>query len=661
VRLVRIEARDFAQYDALDLDLSQVQSVAVVGENGSGKSRLLDAVLWSLYGRSPDGGTVDRLVRRGERTMRVRTTWDKDGTEVVVQRERSIATKAGESTLDLRVDGLRRTKHTIAETQAVIDALVGLPYAVMLAGSVMVQGQSDALMAADPAERKTVLGRLFGLDEYALFHDEAKARVADDQGRLAFLGAEIERLEELLAAAARDEIEERHAAAEAEAQRARMELESVRRRVDALRTEAEVLHEKGKRLNELDERLQATNARATMAHDRLEQLGRQETAAKAELEGPYVADPLLRSAIVAVRSAKAELDEAQLERAGVAAKVNQLKAALVTAEQHGLCDRCPFRVDVGEFRSLEERANRLDDRLAELRMAAAALPEMEAALARQEAHDVRRQMLAGLEQMTSALREQEQSANDEATRINAERLRLQQEADRMIVVASLLQEAVQAFQTAEEATTRADAELRRLDARVEELRLSRALLERRAADGQTLRERVERGRLVERMFHRDGIPAMVLAQGLAMIETKANDVLGRMPGGLRMALLTERQTKAGTTRDTLDVVVDQDGHETAYELLSGAERFRVDFALRLGVAEVLAHRTGAAFDTLWLDEPFSAQDRKALETLMECLSSVAGDFGLMVVVTHQPEVADRFPARVVVTKEDGVATAELAA
>jgi hypothetical protein len=52
-------------------------------------------------------------------------------------------------------------------------------------------------------------------------------------------------------------------------------------------------------------------------------------------------------------------------------------------------------------------------------------------------------------------------------------------------------------------------------------------------------------------------------------------------------------------------------------MASGAERFRIDLALRLGLAGVLLHRTGAQFSTLWLDEPFAAQDSEALEALLQ--------------------------------------------
>ena len=167
-------------------------------------------------------------------------------------------------------------------------------------------------------------------------------------------------------------------------------------------------------------------------------------------------------------------------------------------------------------------------------------------------------------------------------------------------------------------------------------------------------------------FHRDGIPSLILAEGIPAIEEEANAVLEGMPftgqpGGLTLALRTQREKKGGGMADTLDVVVTAGGWEREYGMLSVGMRFRVDLALRLGLSRVLARRGGGRVETLWLDEPLAALDATGREAVMETLGVLAADFGLLVVVSHHPDFNDRFPGRIEVTMEDGVSTAVLVA
>jgi len=160
-------------------------------------------------------------------------------------------------------------------------------------------------------------------------------------------------------------------------------------------------------------------------------------------------------------------------------------------------------------------------------------------------------------------------------------------------------------------------------------------------------------------FHRNGIPTMILQRGLPIIEQEANRVLARMPQNMQIGLVTQRETKAKTTKETLDVVVSNGGVDYEYASLSGGERFRIDFALRLGISAVLSQRAGTPVDMLWLDEGWGTQDPEGHEAMFEAISAVSERFGLIVLITHLPEITDRMPARIEVAKEAGVAHARL--
>ncbi len=96
-------------------------------------------------------------------------------------------------------------------------------------------------------------------------------------------------------------------------------------------------------------------------------------------------------------------------------------------------------------------------------------------------------------------------------------------------------------------------------------------------------------------FSRRGIPSLIIEDALPEIETRANDLLDRLSDGrMRMAFETQRNRKSDDgTIETLEVkVADESGQLRSYETFSGGEAFRVNFALRVALSQMLAARSG---------------------------------------------------------------------
>src|SRR5688500_1466185 len=72
---VRLEITNFLAYRSpAPLDFSGIHVGVLVGENGAGKSSLLDAMTWALWGRSR-AKTDTELVHQGCSEMRVQFTF----------------------------------------------------------------------------------------------------------------------------------------------------------------------------------------------------------------------------------------------------------------------------------------------------------------------------------------------------------------------------------------------------------------------------------------------------------------------------------------------------------------------------------------------------------------------------------------------------------
>jgi exonuclease SbcC len=153
------------------------------------------------------------------------------------------------------------------------------------------------------------------------------------------------------------------------------------------------------------------------------------------------------------------------------------------------------------------------------------------------------------------------------------------------------------------------------------------------------------------IFGKNGIQSMLIELAIPEIENEANRVLGKMTDN-RMALKLEleKPKKAGGTAQTLDIKIGDDVGTRDYEMYSGGEAFRIDFALRIALAKLLANRSGAPLPTLIIDEGFGTQDSIGLEKVKEAINAIQDDFEIILVITHIDELKNAFNNRIEVSK-----------
>lgn len=173
-------------------------------------------------------------------------------------------------------------------------------------------------------------------------------------------------------------------------------------------------------------------------------------------------------------------------------------------------------------------------------------------------------------------------------------------------------------------------------------------------DREDLATQAGRFRTLEKAFSKDGVPALLIEQALPEIESEANIILDRLTAGaMSIRFLTQRDYKDKSREDkkeTLDIQISDASGMREYEMFSGGEAFRVNFAIRLAMSRVLAQRSGARLQTLVIDEGFGSQDAAGRQRLIEAINMVQHDFARVLVITHLEELKDAFPHRIEVEK-----------
>jgi exonuclease SbcC len=211
----------------------------------------------------------------------------------------------------------------------------------------------------------------------------------------------------------------------------------------------------------------------------------------------------------------------------------------------------------------------------------------------------------------------------------------------------------------------ADAEVRRLEGAVrgcaQRLGAVKQILDNLAfQEGERARLVEQRGRLQEERglygelalaFGKKGLQAMIIESVIPELELEANALLARMTDNrMHLKLETQRDTRQGNTVETLDVKIADELGTRNYELFSGGEAFRANFALRIALSKLVARRAGASVQLLVVDEGFGTQDAEGLERIVEAIKAIQDDFKKVLVITHIPEMKEVFPVRIEVRK-----------
>ncbi|HEX9952184.1 MAG TPA: AAA family ATPase, partial [Rubricoccaceae bacterium] len=204
---VRLRLRNFLSYGenapALDFDAFHVACLS--GGNGQGKSALLDAITWALWGearKSSDSRKPDeQLLRVGAREMEVDFEFTLGGEHhrIVRRFTQTASGKTSKPGLEFQAgDGsggfVALTAESVRATQAAIDARLGIDYETFVNSTFLLQGRSDEFTRKKPGDRKLILARILGLDRYDRLATAAGARYSALRERIATLDAEAERL-----------------------------------------------------------------------------------------------------------------------------------------------------------------------------------------------------------------------------------------------------------------------------------------------------------------------------------------------------------------------------------------------------------------------------------------------------------------------------------
>ncbi|HKE77188.1 MAG TPA: SMC family ATPase [Acidimicrobiales bacterium] len=198
MRPVRLEVDGFTAFRARTIvDFDGVDLFALVGPTGAGKTSVIDAVTFALYGTVPrldDRRAVAPVISQNLTEARVRLDFTVDGvahTAVRVVR----ATKGGATTREARLQrGDEVLAGTADEVTEAVGDLLGLGFEHFTTCVSLPQGQFARFLHDKPNARQDLLVRLLDLGLYDRVGSAARQRAALDRNAADVAAGQLERL-----------------------------------------------------------------------------------------------------------------------------------------------------------------------------------------------------------------------------------------------------------------------------------------------------------------------------------------------------------------------------------------------------------------------------------------------------------------------------------
>ena len=270
---LRLTLRNFICYgeDVPILDLEPVHVACLSGQNGHGKSALLDAITWAVWGRAR-ARTHDELIHQGKSSMSVELELSARGQRYRILRRysRPSAGRQGTTLLDLQAssgNGYRAiTGNTVRDTEALIRDVVHMDYDTFVNTAFLLQGRADMFTRSKPSQRKECLAEVLDLSYYDDLEQRTKARSTLIQDSIRETDIAIGQLRSGLEA--REEHQAILEEASASIERLAPAVEAARARVDSQRGRVELLRNMGKERDVL-------KARAAAGRSEIDALDRQ--------------------------------------------------------------------------------------------------------------------------------------------------------------------------------------------------------------------------------------------------------------------------------------------------------------------------------------------------------------------------------------------------
>lgn len=606
--------------------------------NGAGKSSLVDALCWCLYGVTGRGVSGDAVINKKAKKECVVgvEVWTEGLNCYYIERGRK-SSRIGNNLIVQHIivdgndvgSGCELTKTTVADTQAVVNDLLGCSYEIFTSSIYAVQEKMPDLPALTDKNLKTLIEEAAGIDKLQRASEIAHAKYQDcvrltteTQGKIENLTSELSNNKKLLDDVVYErETHIRNATLE-RAQQLRYKdlLESELRKASALPVEAVEAIEKKKA--EIQAKIDE--------YSFIEAKGAEKQRLAMSAQSHCV-------------MTKKEIEKEKEKIADLNKEINNLEAKIGTH-----CSECG---KVYQAEDLETAKKAIETQIANKTKEVLKQIEdfknqvAEAKVLAKDAEDFKKSMPSVTKLMSAMneLNEHLKKNQDVQFQIDTQKRELQN-----------LKKTIEAT---EEVTVKGETPYNKTIKTLEE---SIAKLEKdkkeRESEHEKYAEQQKIAEAVDELYSRKGIRAHILDTITPFLNERTAFYLNTLSDGeITATWQTLTKTAKGDFKEKFSIDVQSVKGANCFAGLSGGEKRKVRVATSMALQDLVASRAKKPIDLYIADEVDHALDASGLERMMSILEEKAKQFGTALVISHN-SLRDWIDNSIVVTKRDGIST-----
>ncbi len=356
MRPLRLELEGFTVYKKPQtIDFEKLSFFVIQGKTGAGKTSIVDAITYALYGKVPrygDAKATKHVISKGSSSMRV--ALDFSVREKKYRIERFYSPRLKEDQARAYEDG-RRLNLSKPQIERWVKEITGLDYRTFTRVILLPQGEFDRfLKPKQPKERREILINLLDLEIFERMRQIASETYREKEGELRTLKEELERL--------KDVSEEKLLELERRERETEEKVKEINREVSSIEEEIRILEGLEKVEREIEEVRREKEAVLREVLKKKEEIKQAEARAK-EVEKKAERIPELKKSLEAVLKDFERVEGAIRELEEIRRKEERLKhiEEALSARKKDLKDR-EERIERGKelIKKVQEELERID-------------------------------------------------------------------------------------------------------------------------------------------------------------------------------------------------------------------------------------------------------------------------------------------------------------
>lgn len=675
----RLRAKNFLSLEQISLNLENQGLVLITGENldnpflssnGAGKSSIIEAIVYTLYGRTLRGLKGDDVVSKtAEKDCVTSLTLQDDEHEYEVVRCRK-ESKWKNSVFIFR-DGVNITPPSDSECVGFISNLLSADYTTFTS-SLLYSGESFKFTSATDSEMKKTFDMMLGLDVYSKARERAKESLTE-------CSSAIRTNQSLII--------------------------SKKSSLDTLKSQLKVMEQsrnnyivtKTNKVRDLESKISVTKANIKLKSYQLSQVEANSGIIKEKLEST-------KNLIASIKDSLKEIEALKQKNIEITSKLKEieLNMTLYQSQSQKLAEELATYTkksdDVSsKINILKKKLLSLNDKVGKpCPVCGRPLKQEHIEPARDEIQQTIQFLKGELDSISQSVGDINSSLQEYQDKIadslkskyflkktifdNKEIIKshtndydnldvlehdiedyIKKSSDADVQIITLKQDKSHLIETLDELNARLEklnSEKNPYDDTISQALLNTTQTQKELKELNTSLEGLtEKQSVIEfwvNAYGNGGIKSFVLDSITPYLNRQANFYLSKLTGGNIEAVFSTQSTlKSGEHREKFSIsILNKNGGNT-YTSNSSGERKRIDLAINLALQDLVASRGNSPISLAIYDEVFDALDEKGIEAVVDILIELANKKSSIFVVSHNDYLQSYFTKSIKVVKQKG--------